>query len=69
MIELAKGQFKVFGGEDISAIPVHELDGSFNEISGLEFDQSLEEWLLCLLEALLDSLVLHDMMYEIGVGK
>lgn len=65
MVELAKGKLEILGGEGLSSIFFHELDGDLDEISGLELDESLEKGLLCFLEVLLHSLALHDMMYEI----
>jgi hypothetical protein len=69
VVMLAQGQLEVVHGEGVPPIPAHELGGRFDEEPSLEFHQSLEEGLLLPSDILHEPLRLHDMMYEIRVGK
>ena len=42
VVELLEGALRIFSGEDVPAVSVHELDGGFEELSGFEFDECLQ---------------------------
>ena len=69
VVELSEGEFEVIGGEMVSPIFAHELEGGLEELTSFEFEEGLEQWIVLFFKMMFDSLALNYMMYEIGVGK
>jgi hypothetical protein len=60
---------EVFWWEDVPSVPAHELDGCFEEMASLKFDEGLEQGVVFLADDLVGYLRLDYVVDKIGICK